>query len=71
MRSDSCRKVRGCDAASETTLTHPVVGLSEDRVRLEAGMKLQIVNLLKAFRVLRFPIMVVNVVTIIVMLLIG
>lgn len=47
------------------------VGWSEQEASLHGGIKLQIVNLLKAFRVLRLPIVIVNVATILILLVIG
>ncbi|PXF47056.1 Immediate early response 3-interacting protein 1 [Gracilariopsis chorda] len=47
------------------------VGWSEQEAAIEGGVKLQIVNLLKAFRVLRLPIVVVNSITVLVLLVVG
>lgn len=47
-------------------------GLSESMgLQQSAGVRLQVINLLKAFRVLRAPIMVVNMVTVVALLLLG
>lgn len=47
------------------------VGLSEHHMAMETGMKLQVITLLRACRLLRFPILVINVVTILVLLVAG
>lgn len=47
------------------------VGWSEHDAAMDGGVKLQIVNLLKAMRVLRLPIIIVNTVTVLVLLVVG
>jgi len=49
-----------------------LVGLSEEAVALDQGVKRQIAHLLKAFRiVMRVPLIVVNIVTIVFLLIAG